>query len=110
MEDQLDPNSKIKLIPNDTIVNIPISGAFIKKLQETLFYLLGQKEPTEVAKVIKELETREPNNFWEHEVTIYLALVYQAELVAKEGGHIIEKSVSEFLPKEDSSEEASPES
>jgi hypothetical protein len=110
MDSKLDLDSKVKVVANDTILTIPISGAFFSKLQQTLYHLLAQKPPADVTRIIKELETRDAADFWEHEVTIYLALIYQLEEAAKKGNHIIEKPVTDFLPKEDPSEEASPES
>ncbi len=111
---ELKPTDKINTIALDAIINIPISGAFYSRIQQCTFALLQQKmteDPngTETNKILKELETREPNDLWETLVTVNLALLYATEEAAKEQKLVIQQNAVDFLPK-DSDSEVSPES
>jgi len=113
MDNELHPGDKIKHIPFDALVDIQISGAFYADLQQQLFILLQQKEGEGIEKVnqrIKELETRQPNDFWEFQITTLMAILYATENAAKKQGHIVETEALDYIPKEDSVEGASPES
>ena len=113
MDNELHPGDKIKHIPFDALIDIQISGAFYADLQQQLFILLQQKESEGAEKVnkrLKELETEQPKDFWEFQVTTLLAILYATENAAKKQGHIVATEALDYLPKEDSTEGASPES
>ena len=112
--DELKPGDKISTIPFDAVINVPISGAFYSRMQASFFALLQEKmneDPTGelTNKLLKELESREPANLWEMQVTVLLALLYAAENTAKEAGILRKEDAINFIPKA-TSQEASPES
>lgn len=112
--DELKPGDKITTVPFDAIINIPISGAFYSRIQQSFFALLQEKmtdDPTgfKVNERLKELETRDPEDLWETLVTIQLALLYAAEEAGTKQGVFIKEDALKFIPK-DASPEASPES
>lgn len=111
--DELKPGDKIATIPFDAIINIPISGAFYSRLQQCFYALMQEKmkdDPTgeQTSKLLKELESRQPNNVWEMQVTVILALLYSADTAAKEQNVMREEDAVNFIPK-NSSPGASPE-
>jgi hypothetical protein len=111
MDNKLDPNEELPVIMNDALIEITISGSFYNKLRRLLFEVMGQKsnEPHTIPLILKELETREPNDLWEAQVTTYLALCHEIEEKATAQKKTTLKKVSDIMP-DDPSEEASPES
>ena len=112
--DDLKPGDKITTIPLDAIIKIPISGAFYARIQQAFFALLQEKMPEDptgykLNERLKELQTRDPEDLWEQQVTIYLALLYAAEESGREQGVLKEEAALDFVPK-DASPEVSPES
>jgi len=103
----MDESIKINVFKPDAIIKLEISSSFYNKLQQLLFALVSEKEPDIVVLTLKELETREPQNMWEHHVMIYLALIAAADEAAVAQDLFVKKDLSDIFP---SSAEASPES
>jgi hypothetical protein len=104
--------TEVDIIPYETIIDIPISGRFYERMQNCLFTLINEKDedPEVVVCILKELETRPPQNTWEEHLMVLLAVVYAVDNQAAEKGLTIKEKLSKFMPSKDSSQEASPES
>ena len=100
-------NNKIDVIPSESLIKIEVSGQFYARMQNCLFALMGEKKdnPNELAIILKELETREPQNLWEEQISILLSILFEIDNQASKQGIIVKKDVSDYLPPE-----ASPES
>jgi hypothetical protein len=112
--EQFKPGEKISTISMSSIIEVPISGAFYSRIQQCTFALLEQKmkddpDGSETNKLLKELESREPKDLWELQLTINLALLFATEEAAGKQNLILKQDPNLFLPK-DSQSEASPES
>jgi len=110
--DEIKPNDKVYVLPFEAIVKINISGAFFETLKQGAYTIMEQfnGDIKEIPIILKELETRAPENFWEQQITTYLALLHAVEEGAKEQKLLVAHNASKFLPTNDSSPEASPES
>jgi hypothetical protein len=104
-------NDQIAILPFDSLVTVEFSGRFYAKMQNLLFALMQEKsdKPEELALILKELETREPQNMWEEQVSILLAIIFEIDNQAAKQKVLVKKPLSDYLPKDDSPE-ASPES
>jgi len=106
---ELKPGDKIATIAMDAIINVPISGAFYARIQQCTFALLEQKmeedpDGSKTNVILKELESRQPNDLWETLVTVNLALLYATEEAAKKQSLIQQQDAINFLPKDSESE------
>jgi hypothetical protein len=75
---------KYEIIPNDSLVDIQISGSFYSKLKD-LSLKLGQSVPVDEFKtILKKLEGSEPEtNLFELNLSVVLALIFEIENCAK---------------------------
>ena len=103
--------TKIKTIPRDAMIDVTISGAFYERLQNCLFTLVNQNKatPEELVIIFKELETRQPKNFWESQVITYLALLVTLDEAANKQKLSKEEALSKYITSPDISPGASPE-
>lgn len=101
---------QIDTIPYDSLVKVEFSGAFTQRIQNALFALLSEKEdkPEELARILKELETRKPKSDWEEHVYILLSILYEIDNQAAQQKLIVKQTID--IPPSDSPQEASPES
>jgi len=83
----MENKKKIEVLPNDAIMDIKISGAFVSRLQELFLYLAKLKEEKEFLlhyAVITKVKPEEFKDPYEHHLYTVLALIHEIELVAKE--------------------------
>lgn len=85
-EDNL--NKTIESIPLDAIMNVQISGGFYASIQNLFYQVLQENavdDPTgyNTAKILEDMENREPKNKWEQEIVILFSLMNSIEQAAK---------------------------
>jgi len=78
----------VETIPLDAIMNVQISGGFYASLQNLFYQVLQENavdDPTgyHTAKILEEMQNREPKNKWEQEVVILFSLINSIEQAAK---------------------------
>ena len=101
-------NDKLDILPFEALVKIEVNGHFYARMQNCLFALMQEKEgtPNELAIILKELESREPQNLWEEQVSILLSIIFEIDSEAAKQGVMVKKVISDLSP----SQGASPES
>ena len=92
---ELDPNASLELIPLDAIIEIKLSGAFYGRLQEFASQYASTEKDTLVQRM-KELETREPEDYFEHNLTTLLLLIKAIEESAAEQKLTVNKSIADI--------------
>ena len=92
----LDPNMEFDIFIDDKIVNIPMSGFFIKRLQILGDWLVTSKNPEEViAAYDKIAEGKELTETFEINLQTFITLMNHIDQCAKEQGATKKMKVSE---------------
>jgi hypothetical protein len=83
-----DLNKPYESIPLDAIVTIEVSGGFYASIQNLFYQVLQEKavdDPTgyNTAKILEDMENREPKNKWEQEIVLLFSLMNSIEAAAK---------------------------
>lgn len=91
----MEENKKItyKGIKFDSLIKLEISGTFAARLQLLLMYLMQQKEPSEIMRVVNDLKTREPENDYEYQVLTMIILIQDLEKAAAEQNLVVDHEV-----------------
>ena len=81
----LDPNTEFEVFIDDKIINVPMSGFFIKRLQLIGDWLVTSKNPEEVvAAYQKIIEDKELTDSFELNLQTFMTLMNHIDQCAKE--------------------------
>jgi hypothetical protein len=97
---------KIKVIKDTDNIKIEMSGFFYKRLQSTLFYLLGTVEEAQQLQVLNNVKENKISSKLEHEVQTILSLITEIENQAEKQNVIsemTEEELKESIEKQDNS-------
>jgi|JI10StandDraft_1071094.scaffolds.fasta_scaffold00352_46 hypothetical protein len=80
---------KYSTIPNDTLVDIKISGSFYTKLVDLSIKLSQSKSPEEFKETLDKLQKGEPEtDLFSLNISVVLAVIFEIEKQAKEQNKI----------------------
>lgn len=90
--------SKTIKVPNveaSTIINLEVSGYFLRQLQMTLIALGEQKSPEEFQRILEKLKKNEPaEDLYEIQVHLFTALVGSIEKAAIAQDKVVYKEMT----------------
>jgi len=96
---------KIEVMPNDKIVSIKVSGAFLSRVQSVLVYLLSNFETERIKEAAERIQKQQHTEPWEFHYETLAVLINDIERTAREEGLTEVKDVSELTQEESSTEE-----
>lgn len=73
-----------KGIPFDALVKIEVSGSFAGRLQQLLIYMMREKSPGEIHKIVEDLRTKEPEDEYSFALLTIIILIQEIEKQAIE--------------------------
>ena len=95
--DNLDPNTEFDVFIDDKIINVPMSGFFVKRLQVLGDYIVSTKQPEEIIAIYdKFVEGKELTDTFEINLETFITLMNQIYASAKEQGATKKMKVSEI--------------
>jgi len=93
----LDPNTEFEVFIDDKIVNVPMSGFFIKRLQLIGDWLVTSKSPEEVIAAYQKIaEDKELTETFEVNLQTFMTLMNHIDQCAKEQDATKKMKVSEI--------------
>jgi hypothetical protein len=96
---------KIEVMPNDKIVSIKVSGAFLSRVQSVLVYVLSNFETERIKEAAEKIQKQQHTEPWEFHYETLAVLINDIERTAREEGLTEVKDVSELTQEESSTEE-----
>ena len=90
-------SNKIKVINDDQIIKVDVSGAFLKKLQSTLFFVLGTLSEKEQILALGNVQSGKITNSAENELLTLLSLIKDIEDKAQSQGLTEEMTQESFI-------------
>lgn len=89
-------DQKVEVMPNDTIVSIKVSGAFLTRIQSVLVYLLQDKDTERVKEAAQRIQKQEHSEPWEFHYETLAVLINDIERTAREEKLTVEKTIAEL--------------
>jgi len=96
---------KIEVMPNDKVVSIKVSGAFLSRVQSVLVYVLSNFETERIKEAAEKIQKQQHTEPWEFHYETLAVLINDIERTAREEGLTEVKDVSELTQEESSTEE-----
>jgi hypothetical protein len=96
---------KIEVMPNDKIVSIKVSGAFLSRVQSVLVYVLSNFETEKIKEAAEKIQKQQHTEPWEFHYETLAVLINDIERTARGEGLTEVKDVSELTQEESSTEE-----
>jgi hypothetical protein len=95
--DNLDPNTEFDVFIDDKIINVPMSGFFVKRLQLLGDYVVSTKSPEEIIAIYDKMaEGKELTDTFEINLETFITLMNQIDTSGKEQGATKKMKVSEI--------------
>lgn len=98
---------KIEVMPNDKIVSIKVSGAFLTRIQSVLVYLLSNYETERIKEAAERIQKQEHTEPWEFHYETLAVLINDIERTARAEGLTELTDISELTKGEETTEEPS---
>jgi hypothetical protein len=99
-------DQKVEIMPNDKIVSIKVSGAFLTRIQSVLVHLLEGKDTERVKEAAERIQKQEHSEPWEFHYETLAVLINDIESTARTEGITEVKTIAELEAEEVAKQEA----
>lgn len=99
-------DAKIEIMPNNGVVSIKVSGAFLTRIQSVLVYLLKDMDTARIKEAAERIQKQEHTEPWEFHYETLAVLINDIERSAREEGITETKTIAELEAEEIASQEA----